>query len=503
MYVGALVDTSHDLREEAGLERAITWASELWPTGLSDRQRLLLDYFTSNAWADLLELRTKGTDKRFDWNQEESERQVFHLRRAYANKAFEGSEQMRQCQILTNLGNSLSHIGRFVEAVEYWDRALAIDPDFGMAVGNRGHGLTYYASALYDDGHQFLLLKQARSALSRALSLALEPGAQPRFEKRLAEIDRSLGTKGLAATVDMDVFSLGRSKAESGYRRWCLQNRLFLNPLNDLGVHSIAATDVLSTPSIVTPLDHGCGYQGFFNQMKQEFVSARYLYYEGISLGRPHYSDKDVLLLDTLDYPEYSVSVEKGKAAFRMAYSLLDKIAWFLVVYLDIKSKLKAGELRRVSFRNIWYKGLSRSGGLWSDLQQCQNWPMRGLFWLSKDLYEERPEFRDSMEPDAKQLADVRNHLEHKYLKLHDCMWIGEAFLDDPTWRACTDDLAFSLYRSDFEAKTLRMLKMARGALIYLSLAIHREEQRRSQARDGKGISVPMFLDAYDDKWKR
>ena len=34
---------------------------------------------------------------------------------------------------------------------------------------------------------------------------------------------------------------LGRSKKEREYRIWVLQNRLFLNPLNDLGTNPIAS----------------------------------------------------------------------------------------------------------------------------------------------------------------------------------------------------------------------------------------------------------------------
>jgi LA2681-like HEPN len=41
-------------------------------------------------------------------------------------------------------------------------------------------------------------------------------------------------------------------------------------------------------------------------------------------------------LYNTLDYPTYSVAIEKVKAAYRLAYSLFDKIAFFLNAYLDL-----------------------------------------------------------------------------------------------------------------------------------------------------------------------
>lgn len=55
--------------------------------------------------------------------------------------------------------------------------------------------------------------------------------------------------------------------------------------------------------------------------------------------------------------------------------------------------------------------------------------------------------------------------------------------------------------RHVFEAKALRLIGLARAAIIYLCLAVHREE---SLKKDGspKTISVPMLTDTWDDKWK-
>ena len=78
--------------------------------------------------------------------------------------------------------------------------------------------------------------------------------------------------------------------------------------MNDLGPFPIAAHDVLCLPSIVVGIGEGPYYVGFYNQMKQEFTSARYLYYEAITTEKIHFSDKGVLLMNTLDYPSYSLS---------------------------------------------------------------------------------------------------------------------------------------------------------------------------------------------------
>ena len=103
-------------------------------------------------------------------------------------------------------------------------------------------------------------------------------------------------------------------------------------------------------------------------------------------------------------------------------------------------------------------------------------------------------------EPDAQALCAVRNQLEHRYLKVHEIY----SSPTNPTAadRMWIDDLAYSIQRGDFEAKTLRVLRHARAGLVYLSLAMHREERRRAQGEDD-ARTVPMELDVWEDDWKR
>jgi len=64
---------------------------------------------------------------------------------------------------------------------------------------------------------------------------------------------------------------------------------------------------------------------------------------------------------------------------------------------------------------------------------------------------------------------------------------------------------ALSIYtigREELAAKTLRVLKLVRAALIYLSLSVHREEQERTKT-SGPGIVVSSALDTWEDEWKQ
>ena len=496
-YIGRLIDVSLDLRKREGIERAIKLSRELQERQLTAGQLATSHYFLANAWTNHRTLLRADSDRSWEWEQEEIEKEIIHLRKALHEDGIKELPDERVCQILTNLGNVMNHVGRFVEAIEYWDKALAKLPSFPMAHGNRGLSLTSYAHALYDRGHAAILLRYAYIDLSKALFFPIHDDARKGFEKCLRKIESILLSEFLDKETDMDTFSLGASNQEIRYRQWCLRNRLFLNPLNDLGPYSISARDILSTPDIVVEIAEGPYYPGYFNQMKQEYVSARYIYYEGINADQPHFSDKDVLLYNTLDYPSYSLAVEKMKIAFRITYSLFDKIAYFLDHYFHLSIPEK-----RVSFRTFWYKSQEKKNGLRKDFQQRQNWPFRGLFWLSKDLYEDKPGFRESIEPEAKELNEIRNHLEHKYLKVHEDLWSGPPSKDDKISRALADTLAFSLYRHNFQEKTLRLMKIARAALLYLSLAIHSEEQRRAKGKSPESMIIGIPLDIWEDHWK-
>ena len=95
--------------------------------------------------------------------------------------------------------------------------------------------------------------------------------------------------------------------------------------------------------------------KGLFNQIKQEYVSARFMVYDALSSKEAHFSDKDVHLVNTLDYPTYGISIEKIKYSYRSLYSLFDRIAFFINEYFEVGVKD-----RDVSYRSIWQGKINR-----------------------------------------------------------------------------------------------------------------------------------------------
>lgn len=492
-----LIDLSGHIGKPDGTRRALEWCEQLDSRDFTHVERAEFDYFWANAWADRQHARHLDRDAAWAWEQPEQRKQIFYLRRALTNPAFSQLLKERRCQILTNLGNQLNSAGRFVEALEYWTRALALVPQFWMAQGNRGIALLTYGGALYDPGHQGLFLVSAHDDLTEALTQAVRhpqvgyPEAQSAFEHRLREVHAYEDVEALRQSVGLDGHTLGEGSEEQSYRRWCLQHRLFLNPLNDLGPHSIAGHDVFMLPTFTLPLGEPPVLAGFFNQMKQEYASARWLYYEATQGGEGHFSDRGVLLYNTLDYPSYALAVEKLKFAYRAAYSIFDKIAFFLNTYMQLGMKPKS-----VSFSRIWRA--NPGAPIRPEFDTSENLPFRGLYWLSLDLFD--GEFQEVSDPEARALKEVRDHLEHKYLKVHEMLITPEPEHQE-AMRPFTDTLAYSISRRDFEVKTLRLIKLARAALIYLSLGMNREEQRRAKDKP-EGLIAQGSFDTWDDDWK-
>ena len=493
-----MIDRASDTRDGSLTTHALKLSETLAEReSLFGTNRVLLHYFRANAFENRLDLANQRLT--WSWDIPYLESVLFELKQATRHIDWSKVESFRQCQIYTNLGNKLNSIGRPVEALEYWDRAISITPNFALALGNRGFGLQHYGQALYDCGHHFLFLLCAYESLSSA---SAEDAYFDSVENALHKTEFEEAAKKIAAGIDLDTarsiicreFSLGRSRLERTYRSWCLKNRLFLNPLNDLGDFSIAAQDVLHLPPLIIGQEESGGSEpppayGLYNQLKQEFVSARWLFYEGLTQTSVHFSDKDTHLYDILNIPSYSLGTEKIKLAFRMVYSLFDKMAFLINDYFNV-----GVPERQVSFRSIWHRKKGTSTHHLNEIfQDRQNWPLRGLYWLSRDLYE--PSFQEVSDPDAEGLAELRNHLEHKYCQVHEDLGIAYS----RSVVSSQGGLGLRIGRDALESKGLHLLKLVRSSLIYLSLSIHREENVRNQGRD-LGLVAPMTLQALKDR---
>lgn len=386
-------------------------------------------------------------------------------------------------RILTNYANCLDSAGRVIEALRLYRIILNINPRFSIARGNYGRSLQYLANMVNDGGHYRDLHCFAYRAYKMATTIEdpeMYEEAKRSFQESVIRYEESPAANFLKKPIKYKRYNLGK-KEESKYRRWCLENHLFLNPLNELQeLESAFAHDPLTITKIIEKEPDKSAkpprWFAMLNQLKEEFVYARYLCYSNDeSSNKTHIADKEVALsLGSFDYASYSIRIEQIKSAFRLLYSMLDQICYFANDY--------------------WELGFSeRYADAWH-VVKAENYPYDNPIMTS--LYLVLSEFFDVYDndegPAEKNLCTLRNALEHKFVKV---LNLGE----DIKTLTIKDDNFYHVTEDKLKENALRLLRLVREALIYLVYAIGYNETQKDKFEK----SISLNLHDYLDEWKR
>ena len=399
-------------------------------------------------------------------------------------------------QVYTNYANTLEDCGRKAAAMKYYRSALSINPSFGMAEGNIGRALQHYSALIHDEGHADYLHHFAYEYLKSALNRAdVHESAKIYFERCVNAYSSEIRESFLEKSLEIPEYSLGEPKEEM-YRKWCLHHHLFLNPLNDLPQElSCFATDSLQLPDMVTSIKQvePPKYFGMFNQLKQEYIYARYLCYEASTEREEiHFADRETHLVNMYDYPQYSVRIEGLKTAFRELYSLFDKVAFLVNDYWELGI-----HERDINYRTIWlnsYGSGKRNYKYNNVLDLDNNIALKSMYWIHNEF---NKKFGDADSPYAKNMQVLRNALEHKFVKVHaDIFWNGQET------QGLGKDSFYHIKESVLLQYTIDLLELVREWLIDLTMAIHIEEKNRRGDYNENAIPI-MSLMEFEDEWKR
>ena len=470
------IDSASDAGDEA-LLRQLAGECERRLATAEGVDRVRLRYYQSNTYSAVITAKQNDDAYIWSWEQPDGIQNILLLRQAISEPAFEVLDPIITCQIRTNLANRLNNLGRSIAANEQWLKVLKTDPRFAKALASRAQGISFYAGKLYDYNHTPILLAAARDLYDKALDedAFWESGDRNSIASALMEERRQIADYLLRnqynEEFNLNQWSLGATEEERAYRHWCLRERLFLNPLNEAYTESVAASDVLHLPNHTYDIEDAPRFPSYYNLMKQEYVSARYRLYRATHEGDPEFLMRDVLMLDSGEGQVLGHFTEDLRSAFRSSYAIFDKVGLFLNDYFQFGLNP-----RKVNFRNVWYE--PNKSDLRAMFRGRPNLPLRGLYFLSHDLFDKA--FAEVAEPDAANLARLRHQVEHRFLSFQHIVY-GES---TETHRLMSVE--------DFRGKALHLLKMAREALIYVSLAMHREEALRREG-DGKAAiaSIP------------
>ncbi len=475
--------------------------------------------------------------------------QVNFFKKAQYEPGFSALDGDLRSRVYTNLANALYEQGRYLEAVVEYDRAIATFNN-PMAFFCKGQALLEFSHGLYDESHCMYFQKEAypilkyiyecKAGLFDEGHLTTVNAAQhlvsfvQHFDEHFDEICKSFPH---LSTIQG---SVGRSQKERLYRQWCLENRLFINDLNEISNEPVVAQDVMGLPSVrysINPLigvAESLWLSGGFSEIKHQYAHARFTYFEAIESKYAkkevsHYASRDLFLTNSLDYCLYRRDIEQIKTCFRLLYSCFDKLATLLFKYLEPNSN------SRVYFSHVWY---GNNKTVKEKFLESKNPFLLALYWFSRVINDNEAEGHDHwMDPNAGKLADIRNKIEHggfkvviddlykitrafelereeeKYAKILGRLEENKKILKSGIPKAeqeaiklkITTDLAmiegkanlkgYPLVITDKELQdqTLRLMKKVRYAIIYTSLAIHYEEERRDKSEIAISYETPIY----------
>jgi tetratricopeptide (TPR) repeat protein len=399
--------------------------------------------------------------------------------RYLAAAAHEDAGDRLRLVALVNCGNLYDSMGRSVDALRCYDRALAIDSTFGMGLGNKGMALRNFAPFM--GGHMSHVLEEAAWHLDRAFE----------DEGRVREIGGDTALQTFASVRSSIVGDQpGPPHHGDGPRfadphlSWAYRHRLLLHASPECLTDDDTSVDPLHLGSMVWSISDDeqarlKRLRDAYNTVKQEYLAARYCLWLADDPDSPIRAQTQVLsargyFSDTLTYGRWGLQTGMGIQALTAATNTLDKIAGLVHLYFGTERRSKD-----VAFYGMWHKPRTKADKgkpyevelAFADQLRAGNDGLAAILDLSCEI--EGDEHRT---PLKEQIAR-RHAATHRFLVAHD-LPLFEA--DDAKWLERVE-------WADIVAGTIEQLQTTRSALIYFARAVKACED----ARDHAGELIP------------
>lgn len=465
--------------------------------------------------------------------------------------------------IETNLGNHLSSQGRALCCIPHYNKAISIDSN-PVAIISKARNELFLGSSLYDDGHREYHYYIAYELINKGIEniRRLYPEQREPLEEGGVLFKHKLRFEECYKVSDFDYFKEYKeefhSKKHKEYLEWCATNNLFLNDLNDVCHYPIIYQDVFGLPPFRQSLNSSLtmheelAYHGNYDELKNDFCYAKYLIFSSKNIpdDTPHIYNSTYIHVEDMTYAINNLKVSQYKSAFKIAYSLFDKIAYLISRFFNLNELKDDSRISIDSlFRDMNGKGARHEWKPHKKLKDNNNHFIHALFYILKDIRDVQNSTSVSkwLDPDAVAFADIRNAMEHRSLKIVDDfgyelatshnnyheaefsklkeevntlpLEIREIGLKLKQAKKENDaDLLQHLQNqldklnlkleevkskidekeklsshsllipiSQFESRLMQLIRLARNSIMYLSLAIHFEERKRPK----EGIYMP------------
>jgi len=449
--------------------------AELWRQ-LAPDSHPEIAYNLANAELGLYQLAVKQGELCTAW---QDKRHELHAARATFERVGSDSSAGRGLRLkaLTNAGNTYDIVGRYLDALTCYDTALSIDPNFGIALGNRGVALEHAARLMH--GHSPTVLHQAAASLDAAIA-ARESVIQ--FGGRAALEDFERVRARISSSTASSMSPPPNRSWSDPHLEWCRRHKLFLHVSHECLREDTKRLDPLFFRSLLTGLSEA-GHERVnrlvdaFDALKQDYVAARYVAWlasDPDSPIRDHSTavSQRITFLDSLTYARWGVRTGMAVQALAAATNVLDKVASFVHLYLDTSRRV-----RGVYFDWLWRErdGKPMDAELAAVLSRPErNIGLLALCDLSCDL--------GSGKPLARRIL-LRHTATHRFLVAHTEMVPAPA----------SDDWFDRLRWPDLIHNTIAQLRDARASVIYLARLIDVREYQRHKVGKASGKVMPSL----------
>ncbi len=465
-----LIDIGHGLKNNELIREGINQGESLLKNKELSMCFALIHYNLATGYSDLYNIEEKQLGITEIPKSKNLENAKLHFR-----KAFELGDIYNE-RLWVNYGNCLKNIGRVVESIDAYNEALKYSKYFPNALLNKSRALRFFADvsgkyrgAIYHESYQML------SPIIE--SKGIDIYTREIFENEREKIREDFKDKSILDRrfqhQEYDRKKL--SKFELFYIDYCIKNKLFLN----FHIHEDNCEESICDPIFIRLITSVGDNTTFYklaktiNQIKEDYAVARLL------LVQSQFKRKDfnnislrTTFVNTLDYSQFNIYYGLLKSAFKDAYSIFDKIALFINEYLGLGI-----ENKKIYYWTIWEKKNENNPNkdnnyiIRDEILNTKNISLYALYDINKDF----------KTPYYGKLGNIRNAAQHQKLIIYDLV---------------TPDKNKDYYCIEYDVfleETIKIMKLAKSAIIYLINFVNIQEQRKLKGLKGK--VMPMFTD--------
>jgi hypothetical protein len=392
--------------------------------------------------------------------------EYFEARYYYNQVKYEYDNSDIYSRTKTNSANILDLYNRNYESIILYNKVLKVNPDFGMALGNKALAIisTYILTPNQYKENTLLLL--AKEFLERAIEnkiSVIEVGGKRALNSFKFHVDK-LDKFIVENNINNEEFS---KEIKDQYKGFVLNHDLFLNYHFGFAINNNSLEDHI-IPPFISNIENSDSekYSGFskkifysikqLNQIIEDFTSARYIYYLVNSSKFEEKSDITDYIY-ALDYTRNNLEYGLMKTIFTKLFNILDKIANFLSLYFDINEKDK----------NIYFYELT--GKKYKKIiKEKNNSQLLALYGLALDFEEGHAYHK---------LRKIRNKLVHEFM---DIIELGFGDIEDEKYKD------YHIYVDDFKENIQLMFQLTKAAILHLNIALEIEGKKAHENSNGK-----------------